>query len=218
MRVDATPERLRQLIEYRPDTGELVWKPRVPSDFNARNPEAACDAFNRRRAGQIAGKVNRQGYVIVQVDGQAYKGHRIAWAMYHGAWPEGVIDHINRQKADNKIQNLRDVSQAENCENRSINRNHDSGVKGVTWHAKDNMWHVRVRIDGKLKTIFRSWDKPEAIRALIAHRGLSVPIPARSADYAAANGLSDADMAEAVLLFIQAREQEFIDTLGGEDG
>lgn len=101
-----TPFELRQLVEYDPETGFLTWKPR---DGNAR--------FNSKLAGKPALAQPSKGYRTGRIKGKNYKAHRAAWAVTHGEWPQGQIDHINGDRSDNRLSNLRAVSQSENGKN-----------------------------------------------------------------------------------------------------
>jgi len=98
-------ERVRSLLEYNPDTGHLYWK----SD------------------GRRAGSIQDKGYRTIEIDGRSYYAHRIAWLHYTGSWPDNELDHKNREKDDNSIENLRDVTRSENNKNR----------RSWTWSKKD---------------------------------------------------------------------------------
>lgn len=141
-----TPERLRQLLSYDPETGDLTWRPRDIEEFSWRvfSPQSACDTWNRDYAGRPAFHLNARGYLVSKVDGRPLYAHRVAWAIVHGAWPEGVIDHINRDPSDNRIVNLRDVSQQENNRNRSLR----SGA-GVDFRASRGKWRARIMVNYK---------------------------------------------------------------------
>lgn len=99
-----TQSRLKEVIDYSPDTGEFTWK---------------ISPANNTKAGSIAGGIDDQGYRRIRVDGRRYKAHRLAWLYVFGAWPEHEIDHINLDRSDNRISNLREATMAENMRNRS---------------------------------------------------------------------------------------------------
>ena len=98
---------------------------------------------------QIAGNYN-QSYVAVKINNSAYKLHRIIFYMHYGYCPE-TIDHINGNKHDNRIENLRAASQAENKRNKAIDCRNKSGIKGVYWAKHANKWIAKIRLNGKSK-------------------------------------------------------------------
>lgn len=118
---------LAEMIRYDPDTGHLWWKV----------------GGGRRHMDRPAGTVNPNGYVQVQINKVLYKAHRLAWFLYHGAWPDGEIDHINRVRDDNRIENLRVVDRMDNAAN--------NGASHVRYDP-DNFgkpWVVQIRRRGK---------------------------------------------------------------------
>ena len=88
-------------------------------------------------------KPNRNGYGRVNIDGQTYLAHRIVWLWHYGFMP-GFIDHIDRNRMNNLIENLRDVSISENSHNRSMNRNNTSGYTGVIFNKRANKFMARI--------------------------------------------------------------------------
>ena len=104
------PKDLRHRLEYDPETGKMRWK--NPA-HNLRG--RALSIWKSRYLGKEAFTATMpRGYRQGRIDRVAYLAHRVAWALHYGSWPDGVIDHINGCTADNRIENLRDVSQAEN--------------------------------------------------------------------------------------------------------
>lgn len=110
-------QHLRECFEYR--DGELYWKARPESHFQK---PADHKAFMTRMAGKKAGKVGSKGYVHIgmRINGDAVcmSAHRVVWAIHYGRWPEETIDHIDRNRTNNRIENLRDVSMSINLKNR----------------------------------------------------------------------------------------------------
>jgi hypothetical protein len=94
----------------------------------------------RALAGKPSGATDKQGYICVRVQGKAYKAHRIAWALHYGKWPEKDLDHINHKVTDNRIENLREVTNRENCLNRKYK------AKGYVKHG--NKFKVQIKIKG----------------------------------------------------------------------
>lgn len=120
-----TSERLNELFEYR--DGKLINK---------------AENWGRLVKGAEAGSLQSRGYTEVKVDGIRYQAHRIIWKMLKGKDPEQVIDHINGDKRDNRIENLRDVCQGVNCFNVK--------AKGVYYQKDKNKWRTQLRFLGKL--------------------------------------------------------------------
>ena len=77
------------------------------------------------------GSIDKDGYLILKIKGKQYKSHRLAYAKYYNTNPIGIIDHINRIKTDNRIVNLRLVTQKENVLNKKFYPNKDTGIVGV---------------------------------------------------------------------------------------
>lgn len=130
------------------DDGRLVWKVRPAHHFVVPH---RCAAFNAQRAGKAAGRINHFGYYSVNltVDQVVRKvlAHRIVWAMHYGEWPNQVIDHINHVRNDNRIVNLRDVSNAENMRNRAPGSRSSCGATGV--YSKDGKFLARITVHHK---------------------------------------------------------------------
>lgn len=126
-------ERLKELLEYNRDTGEWRW-------LKTLRPQSP--------AGCIAGSKGKE-YTLLRVDRRAYMAHKLAWLYCYGDWPAKQIDHINGDRYDNRIVNLRLATPSENGRNRGPQRNNTSGVKGVTWHARDKRWQAQIWVNGK---------------------------------------------------------------------
>ena len=122
---------LRQLLEYDSDTGILTWKPR-PVEMFRDNDKRICATWNTRYAGKEAfGSIDLDGYKFGPIQSSYFKAHRIIWKMVHGTDPKGQIDHINGNRADNRIANLRDVTGHENQRNAGVRSDNKSGTPGV---------------------------------------------------------------------------------------
>lgn len=137
---------LRDRLTYDPESGEVCWVSRPEADFAT---PGAWRSWNSRMAGKVAGSDSSSGYRDIRVDGTRLMLHRVIWAMYHGHWPKGQIDHINGSRADNRIQNLRDVSVVENRRNAAIPSDNKSGVAGVRWKKRDQRWVAEVGVGGR---------------------------------------------------------------------
>lgn len=93
--------------------------------------------------------ISTPGYIRVRLNGKCYQAHRIIYEMHYGRIPELMeIDHINHDRADNKIENLRIVTVKENRKNQSRSSKNSSGVTGVSWHKGTGKWLVRAYLDG----------------------------------------------------------------------
>jgi hypothetical protein len=134
-----TAETLRALLDYEPDTGIFWWRVQLS---------------RRVKVGAIAGTVNCDGYICIKVNGMQFKAHRLAWLHTHGMWPDHQIDHINGNRADNRIANLRDVSQFTNMQNQVRPRmDNTSGFLGVSLDKRDKRWRAGIRINGRRQHI-----------------------------------------------------------------
>lgn len=145
---------LRSLVSFNPETGELHWKPRGEKSWDPQN--AGKRAFKRIRS---------EGYFSGTLLGYPIDAHRVAWAVFHGAWAKNQIDHINGDKLDNRIINLREVSVKENHRNMPAPSTNTSGCVGVYWHKNKRRWNASIKVDGKLIHIGNYLEKVDAIHA-----------------------------------------------------
>lgn len=125
-------ERLRHLLDYDPDTGiftNRTWR-------------------GRASVGAKAGCLNALGYFRICLDYVDYAAHRLAWLHVHGVLPESQIDHINGDRADNRLSNLRLADNAENNRNRPLQKNNTSGFKGVSYDKRRKLWEAAVTKNG----------------------------------------------------------------------
>jgi len=119
------------------------------------------------KKGKILGHNSSHGYIRVSVLGKIYYAHRLAWLYTQGSMPE-QIDHVNHNKQDNRISNLRDVSHNENHKNMSLYKNNVSGVHGVTFCKNRNKWVAGLTFNGKRYSLGRYNTMEEAIEARLA--------------------------------------------------
>jgi hypothetical protein len=105
--------------------------------------------------------------VNIRVDGRLYQAHRLAWFYVHGKWPDGQIDHIDGNRKNNRIANLRDVPNRTNCQNRHRppKSNRTSGLIGVSRHSQNNKWVASACLNGKSKYL-GSYDSADAANAV----------------------------------------------------
>lgn len=141
---------LHKYFLYDADTGLLSWRKRTPDMLPGNavcGREGECAAWNTRYAGtQAFVAAGSNGYHHGTVAGRALKAHRIAWAMTHGRWPTEV-DHINGDRSDNRIANLREVNRQTNSRNRGRRSDNSSGVVGV--RCVQGRWKARIHDNGK---------------------------------------------------------------------
>jgi hypothetical protein len=124
-----------ELMDYDKDTGILSWK----------NPD---DANNKRKHKHV-GSTYSDGYMYVKFSGISLLVHRLVWLKVNGVLPNGCIDHINMNRSDNRICNIRIASFSENSRNRKAQSNNTSGYKGVTFHKSTGKFHARICVDGR---------------------------------------------------------------------
>lgn len=124
-----TADRVRKLFDYDPQFGILIWRERPRSDFKTNR---SFNTFNTLRAGKLAGNIDcLDGYRKIGIDGRLYRAHRLVWLHVYGAWPTGEIDHINQDKADNRVENLRAVDRQTNARNVPLRKDNTSGHVGI---------------------------------------------------------------------------------------
>lgn len=130
-----TQDYLRSILEYNQDTGIFTW----------------IFGNNRRvRAGDVAGCIDKDGYIQIRVCKKLYRAHRLAWLYMNGMFPESHIDHIDNNRTNNSLSNLRLANYTKNNWNACISKNSTSGVKGVNWDNRANAYKARVMKNGKL--------------------------------------------------------------------
>jgi hypothetical protein len=157
MRKLPSAERVRELLDYDSETGALTWRRPV-------------GRWGRIPAGSPAGVVQSNGYRAIEIDGVRYLAHRLAWLHAHGKEPSDAIDHINGNTLDNRIANLRDVEQAENCRNQQ--RRAGRPVSGATYLARIGKWRANIsdggnKVLGYFETQKEAEDAYDAARAAL---------------------------------------------------
>jgi len=125
---------LRALLDYDPVMGVLRWRATVSS---------------RAVVGSVAGTMRKNQYVQVRINGRCYLAHRLIWLHVYGVWPNGQIDHINGNRADNRASNLREATRAENMMNAKKRINTGSSLKGVT--LRNGRYKARIYVNRKEK-------------------------------------------------------------------
>lgn len=152
-------ETARDILDYDPETGLFTWKIRPLKYFR---DEWHFKSWNTKMAGKPAMMVNRSnGYKATTIFGVPWLAHRVAWLIHYGYLPD-EIDHINGDRTDNRITNLRSVTRKENLRNLTIPVTNSSGVVGVFLHKKSGRWYTRI---GKTYLgMFPSFEEAVAVR------------------------------------------------------
>ena len=127
-----TQNYLKQIFEYK--DGNLYYK----------------EPCGKMKIGKKAGSKRTSGYIAIVINKKPYYSHRLIFAMFHGFFPK-FIDHINGNKSDNRIENLREATKAQNQFNIPKLKNNTSGIKCVSWSNKDKKWIVRLSVNKKNK-------------------------------------------------------------------
>ena len=137
-----TQSRLQELFDY--ENGQLIWKV----------------ARQKIRIGDVAGTLHNQGYLSVCIDYKSYLVHRLIFLFHHGYLP-AFVDHKDRNKKNNCIDNLREATKTQNNANQKLHRTNKSGFRGVSWQSKSKKWAAYISINNKTKNL-GLYETPEA--------------------------------------------------------
>jgi len=151
-------KQLKSLFYYSPTTGQFI---RLLSK-------------NGLGIGRLSGAVHKSGcntYLRISIDGKLYYAHRLAWLYMYGSLPIEQIDHKDHNGLNNRILNLRAVSNSDNCKNMK-HRANNTGVMGVYWSARDNQYQMWITVNYKRKYLgsTKSLDKAARIRRAAERR------------------------------------------------
>ncbi len=151
-----TQKRLKEILNYDPDTGEFT---------------RAKSLRNQVKKGDPAGSFHHNGYLGIFLENKKYYGHRLAWLWVYGRFPENETDHINGDRADNRISNLRCVDRKENTKNKCIRSDNTSGVNGVC-RTPAGKWRVYIGVSGTQKILgaFDDFDLACLVRKEAEHK------------------------------------------------
>ena len=148
-----TQDIVKNYLNYNPTTGLLTWKAKVTKYTQIG-----------ATAGFIVGSLPDQGYLMVDLFGKRYPAHRLIWMYLYGSFPDKQIDHINHNRADNRISNLRLASHHTNMKNKTLYITNTSGQTGVEPHGAN--WKARIGVNGTkvLLGVFKTFDEAVAAR------------------------------------------------------
>ena len=145
-------EKLKSSLSYNPETGE----------FKRISPK-----FGNASKTDFVGRIIDSGYLVISIGNVRYRAHRIAWKMHYGVEPDSFIDHINQDKADNRIDNLRSADKSQNMMNRPAQKNNKLGVKGVHWDNKNKRYIAQIKTPDGRKWLGRFKDVESASNAYV---------------------------------------------------
>ena len=132
---ELTQEYLKSILDYDQETGIFTWK---------------VSFSNKVKIGSVANSKHNAGYLCVRINYKSYLLHRLAWFYVHGVWPEYQIDHINLNRKDNRLSNLRSATNQENNNNRTrCHKNNKSGFLGVFYCKIMKRYVSKIMVDGK---------------------------------------------------------------------
>jgi hypothetical protein len=144
--------RLKEVVNYDPLTGILTW----------------LSTRGRCVYGSEAGTIRWNGYKRVQIDSRTYAVHRLIWLYVYGEWPEEDLDHIDADRSNNRVDNLRLASRSQNLMNRDKSPRNTSGYKGVSLDKKRNKWDARITAYGRQHCLGLFDNKLDAYKAYCA--------------------------------------------------
>jgi len=134
MSIYLTQEHLKKLLHYDSDTGEWTWLRR--------------NGTKRPQAGNISNQGRSAGYRRICVDGKSYYSSHLVFLYMTGEFPNGEVDHIDRNRSNDKWSNLRITTHTKNCQNRGIRNDNTSGYPGVSFNTQSNRWKADICVDG----------------------------------------------------------------------
>ena len=136
----------REMLRLDVETGRLYWR----------------TSGGRRKAGAEAGGINHSGYLRVSLMGRYFFAHRIVWMLIHGEWPSAIVDHADRNRANNRPSNLRVANKSLNAQNSTSRSDSRTGLRGVGWSGVKGKYRARISINGHRETLGYFDDPNEA--------------------------------------------------------
>jgi|JI10StandDraft_1071094.scaffolds.fasta_scaffold354168_2 hypothetical protein len=134
-----------EMVIYNPETGKMVWRTKAPEEEHS-------SLWNSKNAGKECGTFDKDGYKVISFKTKnkpsvKIRAHRLAWVIVYGTIQNETIDHINQNRADNRIENLRSVSRLINQRNKLRNKNNTSGAVGVCFDKRRGLWHAQATVN-----------------------------------------------------------------------
>jgi hypothetical protein len=131
---------INEWLRYEPELGVFFWRKSLK---------------NGTKADDVAGGLDGDGYVVIRLSGRLWRANRLAWLVTHGEIPAGLdIDHINGDRSDDRITNLRAVTRSENNQNqRRARKDNKTGMLGVAFHKHSGLFNARIKLSGKSKSL-----------------------------------------------------------------
>jgi len=130
---------IKSVLDYNPETGVFTWL-------------KSGQGFRGIKAGDVAGGIAESGYVLIRIKGQTYRAHRLAWVYMTGEQPPEFMDHKDRNRANNRWDNLRPATMSQNHMN-AIWPRKGPGLKGTYFHKQCNLWHARIKLNRKYTSL-----------------------------------------------------------------
>jgi len=159
---EISPEYVRDVLIYTSDDGLFRWRNRPIEHFTSPRVWAM---WNTKYAGALAGSLESRGYLQITLGRRLRMAHRLVWAYVHDRWPVGELDHINGDRADNRIANLREAPSGENSWNHAVRRDSSTGVTGVSYHKDTGKFAAYIGEGGGLRHLGLFLTVEDAVRA-----------------------------------------------------
>ncbi len=158
---------MQQLLRLDPDAGKLYWRERPIHMFKPsfHRAETRCRMWNSRYAGTEAFTAKSKGYCVGRLSKKTVRAHHVVFALHHGRWPAGQIDHQDGDRSNNKPSNLREVNAAENGRNTKTRADNTSGRVGVYFDKRNGRWFAAIGVNRKFLHLGTFADPEAAAKA-----------------------------------------------------
>lgn len=150
-----TPEYLKEVLYYDPETGLFTWIKRLSRGAKIGDI-AGCTATHCKA---------KKKYIVIGIKNKVYLAHRLAWFYMTGKWPKEQIDHADGNGLNNKWDNISESTHAQNCKNVRLRTDNISGCSGVCWHKLSGKWRARISVNKKELSLGLFENKKDAIES-----------------------------------------------------